>query len=1370
MKKIISSILVAVLAISLVVFFNAFTTKAEAATEIEIYRATNTYDEKTIEKNKQVPGYSTGQYIITYDMDNKKTDRLVAGSPTVTVFTHGYDSWARDWMNNAEHATEGKYFTFQYNSASMVDKVIGLYGGIENVVLLEAKMTSYNKFDLLRFNLKISDDVIYQDGDLQPFTIKPELYGKHFIVIFDCFNEYRRDSNDNVYFQFNYMLSSVLYNLKQLDPSHRIPKVNLIGHSRGGITNMQYALDHPDIVANLISIGSPYDGSTSSVLMKDNDDYGGDGLNDIINPNKYNSYRNRWNENYETLYKNINFLAIGAYSTLPFMSAIAHGDKTGNFNFWKALGIDAAVTVVSAFKTATFFRNILGRLAAGAVTLVLKDIFPQSVITNAAEILINEIQSAFPFVVWFSDAVIPLSSQTGINYQGVRRWTKCFSLLDLTNEYIFERFAQWMPPVVHNLEPWDEEIIGRVVEELKPSVVDNTANYKYKNNSDGTVSVSGLKAAAETSILDIPATINGKTVRGISSGAFAGEPSVISKLSENTTTTYTNDSASSSESLLSGVTTINIPSTVREIGSEAFSGMENLTTINFAESSQLNTIGASAFADCVNLTSINLPSGITEIPYGAFENCKNLASLTIPSSVTKIGAQAFSSAEKLVFSGLPTGVTEIGEFAFFGCKGSSAITLPSGVTSIGDGAFAGISDVTAFTISGANANYLTENGVLYNKAKTELLQYPKAKTATTFTVNSDAEVVSSNVNTIKSYAFYGCENLTQVNINYVSMVETLAFANCSSLETIYALGLTNAEIDAFSNTPWIENQLSNNGGKVVLGELLVLYAPENKTVMELSDWAIGISSIAEQAFALSDIETIYIPGRVSRWNEYAFANAQELKDVYVEKMNSSLLNSLRVKENIFGGNHEDFKLHVTRSDSETIAGMGQNALTGIPREVISTDVTCINNGVTTTRTLYYDEEYTLADNGSVVWETETGERFENTGVWKSFAKELTLNSLQVNNNWLTIGSENLSPVPLVEGDVVSLSYTTNGVITVTVNGTSYGIDLELPAGTILSGIKSSDGQAVSLNNTVYTGQFTSFNVETTMIEYYVDYKYCYYTTSESQFTARETETSEGITAEDLDEINEEFPSVGNTRAFGENNYLIVGVYSDEAYSIAITELILGELQNINVYIKCYRISFEITLDYGDSVEIKRVVFSELNNSGTYTYTLPSCSREGYTVTWKETDGTGTYIPGSDITISESKSLKLNLICVGTHVTVRNSINDTKHEIKCTNCDYRTESDHVFMRTEVVGDLFSHKIKCKQCNYSKSEAHNWTRDGDKFVCLICGKTSKFIPSVPGLNCTTYLIIDRQGNILEVSYEEAVILARKYETEEQEDVAA
>lgn len=1363
MKKIVSSVLIAVFAISLVVFFNVFTIKAEAATEIEIYRATNTYDEDTIEKDKKVAGYERNQYIITYDMDNKKTDRLVAESPTVTVFTHGYNSSSKDWLNNAEYVDDEKYFVFQYNNASMVDKVINLYG-VDNAILIIANMTDYKTVSLTRYVLSNSDGVIIKESETENYEIGAEAYGKHIVVVFNRKPGSGNDSNNNLYFQFNYMLSSILYDLKQLDPSHRIPKVNLIGHSRGGLTNMQYALDHPDIVANLISIGTPYEGSTSATLVQYDENFNGDGLTDIIDPDKYNDYQNRWNTGYNTLYKNINVLAVGAYSTLPFLSDMAHNDKSEVVfkEDWSVKLLDVIIKGVSLYKTAKYYIKFLGGLARGSVVNFFRQIFPKCPYISAEEILTNEIQKDSNDIVWFSDSLVPLQSQIGENYQGMKTWIKCFSMRN--KNYNLDRIAQWMPPVVHNLEPWDEEIINRVVEELKPSVTDGTENFKYKENSDGTINISGLKAAADSNILDIPAAINGKTVRGISSGAFAGEPSVIGKL--NASNANVASYAANSENYLANVTTINIPSTVTNISADAFSGMESLTTVNLGSNSQLNTIGENAFADCVNLKNINLPSGVTEIPYGAFENCKELESVTIPSGVTKIGAQAFCGAEKLSFTSLSASVTEIGELAFFGCKGSSSIALPSGVTTIGDGAFAGIENVTAFSVSSANANYTTENGVLYNKAKTELLQYPKAKTATTFTVNSDDEVVLSNVNTIKPYAFYGCENLTEVNINYVSKVETMAFANCSSLATIYALGVTNAELDAFSNTQWMENQLNNNNGKVVLGELLVLYAPENKTVMNLSEWDFGVAAIAENVFAFSDIETIYIPSGVSRWNEYAFANAQELKDVYVEKMNSSLLSSLRIKENVFGGNHADLTLHVTRSDNEAIVAMGQNALSDIPREVISTNVTCINNGVTTTRTLYYDEEYTLAGNGSVVWENEAGERYQNTGVWKSFETELTLNSLQVNNSWLTYNGGNKSPVALVEGDVVSLSYTESGVITVTVNGQVYTVDLKLPVGTKISKIESSDGQVVNLNNTVYTGQFTSFEIKTTEIEYTLTYTYEFF---DSNGSPGDREDRVKFTASNYSSVVRGIFQKKHTKVmYNGNEYYVMGVYDSENYTNEITSFTPGTNRYIYWYLKCNRITYTVTLDYGNYTTYSNILYTSVSSSGSYSYKLPSCSRAGYTVTWVDEDSKTSYTPGTTVTLNGSRTLKLTFTCAN-HVLVKSSISDTQHEEKCNNCGYRKVSDHSIVVLGTTENLFTHNRLCnKHCGYQESEEHNWQPYNKMFKCTICNIRAATIPSI--YDSLKFMIIDEQGNIKEISREEAMLIMKKYELEEEGDIAA
>ena len=1373
MKKTISLAIVLAFILSIVSLLNIsiFTSKADTLGN-DIYNETNTYDVDEIKENVKIETadpvkYEENQYTITYNM-NSKINRAVAEHPSVTVFTHGYNSSASDWSNNFETATNEADYSFSYNENSIIRKIMKEYGE-NDCRLLCAKMTGYKSFSINDFTT-IKEKYIIDTTKSVQFTHND--FGKHILIIFEVAEHTFNNSNNNIYFQFNYMLSSVLYDLKQLDPSHRIPKVNLIGHSRGGLTNMQYALDHPDIVANLISIGTPYMGSTSAAVVKNYEKFKGDGLTDIITPQIYNKYAERWNGSYNTLYKNINAVAIGAFSSLPFISAVAHNDKSETLGPWATLAIDVAVPVITALKVSSFARFFLGKIAASAITKVMKLIFPKDIVFNAADILLNEIQLTIAGPVWLSDALVPLDSQLALTYTGIRRDVKYFSIFGKHN---FDKVAQWAPPVVHNLEPWDEEIIEKVVNQLKPSVVDNTENFKYKENSDGTVSISGLKAATESGILDIPTTINGKTVTGISSGAFAGDPSIIDKFETNVATLAANDEVN----YLSDITTINIPSSVTKISAGAFSGMESLTTVNFVGNS-LNSIGENAFADCVNLSEINLPNGITEIPYGAFENCRNLTNLAIPNGVTKIGAQAFCGAENLTFSGLPASVTEIGELAFFGCNGNESISLPSGITSIGDGAFAGIKSVKAFAISSANANYSVKNGILYNKAQNEIIQYPKAKDTNLFIANND----SSNepmVREIKPYAFYDCDNLTKVNIDNVRKVGKCAFENCSSLETIFAYGLNYAEFEAFANTLWLNSMLDNNNGKVVLGGLLILFAPENKTVMELSDWGIGMTAVAEQAFALSDVETIYIPRGVSRLNEYAFANAQNLKDVYVEKMNDYFLSQIETNKNLFGNNHADLKIYVTRSDNEAIAEMGQNALTGIPRDVISTDVTCINNGITTTQTIYYDEEYTLADSGTVVWESESGERYQNTGVWKSFETELTLNSLQANNNWLTYDGENISPVPLVEGDIVSLSHTASGVITVTVNGTEYVIDLNLPVGIQILDIEAPNGQSTELNNTVYSGQFTSFNVKVALIEYEILLNHRYYikdSTSTSLYTVNKSYTIDTVNA-----VISEILALKNDKVYYElensifktKEYVIEDLYSDSTCTTKMAEIPLYYGNDpLIIYLKCSEIAYTITLDYGESsdknTETMYIPFTKMDSTSNYAFTFPTCEQqEGLTVLWIDIDNSEiSFAPGATVeSFSESHYFNLVRTCIGNHTLVKRSIDETKHETKCSKCDYQgASSDHLFIRLG-LSNVFYHVKKCKQCDYCENEAHKWWRDRDIFRCSLCGNTATMVPSTPDM--LKFLVIDEHGNIKEVSYEEALIITKKYELEEQEDVA-
>lgn len=1356
MKKIISSILIVLFITSSFAFFNTLGFKVKASYGTNIYNETNTYnvDTETFGKNVQKPGYEKGQYIIEYNMSNKKTECLVAENSTVTVFTHGYYSSSQDWLNNAEDADNEDQFVFQYNNKSMVDKVIQLYG-VNNTVLLIANMTDYENVNLTRYVLSTNQNgSIIKESEEYNYSFDTEAYGKHVVAIFNRKPGSSNDSNNNIYFQFNYMLSKVLYDLKQLDPSHRIPKVNLIGHSRGGLTNLQYALDHPDIVENLISIGTPYAGSTSATIVKSQQGFKGDGLNDIINPTIYNGYKDRWNNNYNTLYKNINTVAIGAYSTLPFLGAVAHKDKSQTFNLRTALMVDAAVAAVSVYKYCTFFSNFFRRLAIGAVTKTVQYVYPGNEVVSVVDILTNEIKVVFPFVVWLSDTVVPLYSQLGIGYQGFKNSTKCFSLLDDTE---FERIAQWAPPVVHNLEPWDNDIINMVVKELTPSVSDSTQNFKYNVKADGTASISGLKTLPESGILDIPGTIDGKVVTEIGVEAFADNSSIMSRIAgnENGVATYSTEA-----SLLSGITTINIPSSVREIKNNAFSGLQNLTTVNFVGDSQLDSIGKNVFADCVNLKNITLPATINEIPAGTFENCVELESMVIPSSVTKIGAQAFSGAEKFAFSSIPSGVTEIGDFAFFGCKGYSSIYIPSGVTLIGDGAFAAINDVTAFAVSSINANYTVKDGVIYNKAKTELVQYPKGKTDDTFRANE--QNATTHVRTIKPYAFYDCDNLAKVNINGVFYVEEGAFTDCSALAEIRAVDLINITVDALANTKWMETGISENNSQAVLDGLLIAYAPENKTVMELSDWGRSITAVAEQAFASTDLETIYIPFKVTRWNNGAFLNAKSLKDVYVEKMEQILLDSLPHRSVLFGNNDEDLTLHVTRADNVTLDSMGKTALSGIPREVISTTATCVKNGVTIVKTLYYGDNYTLDDSGdSVVWESSSGVRYANEGVWKNFETTISLNALGVTNDWLLHNGVNASPVSLTQGDEVTITYTETS-LSVSVNGTLYSVNLDLPLNNIIKSVKTNSGSVIASGSTLYAGEFISIAVETAEREHNIRINYDHYDGVNQ--TPSIYAIQYNYVLSNLNGLTAILNQKNTIRVYNEEEYIVTGVYTDMTYLQEVTFVNSDTIVGVETwYIRCNKIA--ITVRYlnenGEEDDLYRIPYTELDSDGFYSCTLKSGkSRTCYTGMWKNENSKNTYDQGATVRINERQVYRL--IWIANHSLTTTSYDDARHITSCSVCGYTNITEHKLLISKIIGNLYYHEKICRVCNYEVSEDHNWQKELDKFRCSTCNITAKVIPVIKD-SVVVYLSIDESGRITEISEEEALLYFKKYELE-------
>ena len=225
----------------------------------------------------------------------------------------------------------------------------------------------------------------------------------------------------------------------------------------------------------------------------------------------------------------------------------------------------------------------------------------------------------------------------------------------------------------------------------------------------------------------------------------------------------------------SGLTSVTIPNSVTSIGERAFAGCSGLTSVTIGNS--VTSIGNDAFISCNNLTSVTIPNSVTSIGDYAFYKCSGLTSVTIGNSVTNIGRYAFEYCSGLTSVTIPNSVTSIGREAFEKCSSLTSVTIPNSVTSIGDFAFLGCSGLTSINVETNNPNYCSVEGVLFNKDKTRLIQYPGGK--------QGAYTIPNSVTSIGDRAFDECNSLTSVTIpNSVTSIGGHAFCRCAGLTSI----------------------------------------------------------------------------------------------------------------------------------------------------------------------------------------------------------------------------------------------------------------------------------------------------------------------------------------------------------------------------------------------------------------------------------------------------------------------------------------------------------------------------------------------------------------------------------------------------------
>ncbi len=249
-----------------------------------------------------------------------------------------------------------------------------------------------------------------------------------------------------------------------------------------------------------------------------------------------------------------------------------------------------------------------------------------------------------------------------------------------------------------------------------------------------------------------------------------------------------------------------------------FLSCDSLTSLDLSSCTKLTEIGDYSFGSCIALKTVKLPRNLEFLGFASFAVCTSLTNIEvdknnpnyssengilfnkdkstiilypigrsdtsydIPDSVMEIGENAFVACAQLTSIKFPTNLKKIKRWAFSGCSLTEVdLSACPKLESIEGGPFR-CPTLTSIKVADDNPNYISENGILFNKDKTELVQYPNGKTQTSYKV-------PDSVTKIGDSAFSDCDKLTDIELpKNLIRLEDRAFS--------YSINLTSMKLPA----------------------------------------------------------------------------------------------------------------------------------------------------------------------------------------------------------------------------------------------------------------------------------------------------------------------------------------------------------------------------------------------------------------------------------------------------------------------------------------------------------------------------------------------------------------------------------------------
>ena len=352
------------------------------------------------------------------------------------------------------------------------------------------------------------------------------------------------------------------------------------------------------------------------------------------------------------------------------------------------------------------------------------------------------------------------------------------------------------------------------------------------------------------------------------------------------------------------VTEFTVPATVKEIAANAFAGNSKLRSVTFAAGEDgmyvLEKIGNYAFSGCSALTSITLPSSVKELGTGVFSWCSALTSADLSQvAIKELPAMTFAFAgvdivyddygkavEKAVLASVAfnPATTKLGDNAFYASGLTTVDLTATNINSLGDSVFAAcgylqtvaLGDITQMgkgVFSGGAISNPVLRKVSFGSGSTVLGEgaFRMQTNLSELTLSEQQKALD----TIGAYTFTYCIKLTSLPFTNVVRAEYGAFAGCVKLKSFDFSHIEYVGAYAFAGCLLISNPSLETAE--FIGDY-AFYACESLGAVSLDN----VTNIGKYAFANSGITSVSFGQKFVKQTETTYDDKN--KEIVTERI------------------------------------------------------------------------------------------------------------------------------------------------------------------------------------------------------------------------------------------------------------------------------------------------------------------------------------------------------------------------------------------------------------------------------------------------------------------------------------------------------